>query len=159
MGCKKGQFYLIAAVLIVVLIVAAVTVYNYSKKRDSVALYDLGEELGIESQYVLDSGTAANMDTLLGNFIEDYVDYVGEGKKLYFVYGDASGSGLTIVSYEGESTAQIQTASFREEGGQVIIVVEEDGKEIEYQFDLETGHGFYFVISQEIDGEKYVVQG
>lgn len=90
---NKGQFFLIAAVIIIVVVVSLVTVSNYTQKKDDIKLYDLGEELGIESQQVLDYGTynslnETSMKDLMENFIKSYVDYVGEGKNLYFVFGN-----------------------------------------------------------------------
>lgn len=151
---KKGQFYLIAAIIIIVVVVGFIVVSNYSRRRGSVQLYDLGEELGIESQNVLDYGTeqGSDMNALLTGFIDTYVDYAGEGKGLYFIFG--SGSALEVRAYEDledvSSDYPITTGE-----GKVSIVIDE----VTYQFDLSVEEVFYFVISQEIEGEKYVVTG
>ena len=154
---RKGQFYLIAAILIVVLIAASATIYNYSRKKSSATLYDLGEELGIEGQNIIDYGTAATLDTdgintLLVNFFQDYANYAGKDKNLYFLYGDSSA--MYVKAYEelddvsGEYPPNV-------DGGKVSITVDS----FVYQFDLEAGHNFYFVVSQEIEEEKHVIQG
>ena len=54
---KRGQFYLVAAMVIIVLIVGFAAVQNYTKKSRTIKLIDLKEELGIESGKVLDFGT------------------------------------------------------------------------------------------------------
>ena len=165
---KKGQFYLIAAIIIITVVVGFVTISNYSMKRDSVKIYDFGEELGIESQNVLDYGTynegTVDMDALLEDFIESYVDYSGGGKNLYFLFGDfdnikiiayqeleesvsLDGSEVAMMNGKGEKT---HTPSADKK---VVIEIEE----VEYDFKLTEGENFYFVISQEIEGEKYVV--
>ena len=167
-GDKKGQFYLIAAIIIIAVVVGFVTIFNYSARRDSVKIYDFGEELGIESQNVLDYGTynegTVDMDVLLEDFIESYVDYAGEGKNLYFLFGDfdnikiiayqeleesvsVDGSEIGIMDGMGE---EMHTPSADEK-----VVIEID--DVEYDFKLNEGENFYFVISQEIEGEKYVV--
>ncbi len=152
----KGQFYLIAAVIIITVIVGFITISNYSKKRTSVKLYDLGEELGIESQNVLDYGTFTypddeeGMNALWESFIENYKDYAGGGKDLYFIFGD-SGS-LQVKAYEDLEEVDYDLTT---NGGKISIVIED----IEYQFDLKAEDNFYFVISQEIEGEKYVITG
>ena len=147
---KRGQFYLIAAILIVVLLIIFATVYNYSSKKSSTTIYDLGEELGIESQNIIDYGTTSgNIDTVLEDFIEDYVNYAGEGKNLYFIFGD-SGS-MQIKAYENLADVS-NSYSPTTGGGKVSVEIDE----IVYQFDLEAGYNFYFVVSQEIEGEKYV---
>ncbi|VVB83924.1 Uncharacterised protein [uncultured archaeon] len=90
---KNGQFFLIGAIVIIVVIVSIVTISNYTQKKDIVKLYDLGQELGIESQQVLDYGTYSQLDdaqmkVLMQNFIQNYVNYVKEEKNIYFVYGN-----------------------------------------------------------------------
>ncbi|MCL5018567.1 MAG: hypothetical protein M1416_02245 [Candidatus Pacearchaeota archaeon] len=90
---KHGQFFLIAAVIIIAVIVSIVTITNYTQQKDVVRLYDLGEELGIESQQVLDYGTynelnETQMTDLIETFIEKYVSYIEEDKNIYFIFGN-----------------------------------------------------------------------
>ena len=59
---RRAQFFLIAAVVIIVVVVSIVTISNYTEKRDVVKLYDLGQELGIEGQNVLDYGTYSELN-------------------------------------------------------------------------------------------------
>src|SRR4030043_739575 len=82
---RRGQFFLIAAVVIIVVVVSVVTISNYTQKKDVVKLYDFGQELGIESQNVLDYGTYSELDEddlkiLMENFIKNYVGYIEEKK-------------------------------------------------------------------------------
>ena len=152
---RRGQFYLIAAVIIIIVVVGFITIFNYSRRSGSVQLYDLGEELGIESQNVLDYGSAisgAEWDNLLDGFVNTYVDYAGEGKDLYFIFG--SGSALEVRAYEDLQDVS-EDYSITTGEGKVSIVIDE----VTYQFDLSVEEVFYFVISQEIEGEKYVVTG
>jgi hypothetical protein len=90
---KKGQFFLIAAVIIIVVIVSVITVSNYTSKKDEVKLYDLGQEIGIESQQVIDSGTYSGLNdeemaNLMEQFAKNYVSYIEEEKNIYFVFGN-----------------------------------------------------------------------
>jgi hypothetical protein len=164
---KRGQFYLIAAIIIVTLIAGFITVSNYTKKKVPVKIYDLGEELKIESQNVLEYGSAMEdeeLNNLLEQFAEDYVNYAGGDKNFYFIFGDSTsvivkvyqefseivlvdGSVLTIINGGGEGTYTT--------GTEVITTI--DG--VEYPFNLGTEKSFYFVISQAIRGEKYIVTG
>ena len=151
---KKAQFYLLAAIIIITLIIGFVTVTNYSSKQPSVKIYDLKEELGIESQNVIGYGTSSggNMNTLLGQFIETYVTYMGSNKNLYFIYGDAGD--LQVKAYE-ELVDVSNNYQATIDGEKVVVSIED----VEYQFDLIAGQNFYFIISQEIDGGKYIVTG
>ena len=156
---KKGQFYLLAAIIIITLIIGFITLQNYSSRNSSVTLYDLKEELGIESQNVIDYGTyiygddEAAINNLLENFIEDYVGYAGDNKNLYFIFGDPEGLGLQVVAYQ--NLALIDSPPITTADSTVVITIED----IQYQFSLEAGQNFYFIVSQEIEGEKYIVTG
>ncbi len=182
---KRGQFFLIAAVVIIVVIVSIVTVSNYLQKKEVVKLYDLGEELGIESQHVLDWGTynelnETEMEELMENFIQNYIDYMGEGKNIYFVFGNKQK--INVVGYqEIEELVEVcfpgyeesypiseeggcynysyigETQEFTKKGGEEISKVVITIGTIDYQFTLKPGENFYFVIWQEIGGEKHVV--
>lgn len=93
MNNKRGQFFLIAAVIIIVVIVSVITVSNYTSTKDEVKLYDLGQEIGIESQQVIDSGTYSGLNddemaNLMENFAKNYVSYIEEDKNIYFIFGN-----------------------------------------------------------------------
>ena len=100
---RRAQFFLIAAVVIIIVVVSVVTITNYTQKKDVVKLYDLGQELGIESQNVLDYGTYSElndeqMKTLMENFIRNYMDYIGKDKNIYFVFGNKDK--INVVGYQ-----------------------------------------------------------
>ena len=151
---KKGQFYLLAAIIIITLIVGFVTIQNYSSRKSSVKLYDLKDELGIESQNVIDYGTAneENLNSLLEQFVESYANYAGDNKNLYFIFGDADD--LQVKAYEDLSDVSSNFIA-TEEGGKISIVI----GEVTYQFDLLAKENFYFIVSQEIEGETHIVTG
>ena len=153
MNSKRGQFYLIAAILIIVIIATSAIIYNYSRKKNPVVIYDLGEELKIESKNVLDYGTqdGGDMNDIWEGFVEDYASYAGEGKEFYFVYGNSE----DWEKVECDGTSCGAASGIIWSGGKVIITIDE----IEYQFDLEEGKYFYFIITQEIVGETYIVNG
>ncbi|MEK6913924.1 MAG: hypothetical protein AABW47_04630 [Nanoarchaeota archaeon] len=93
MNNKRGQFFLIVAVIIIVVIVSVITVSNYTSTKDEVKLYDLGQEIGIESQQVIDSGTYSGLNddemaNLMENFAKNYVSYIEEDKNIYFIFGN-----------------------------------------------------------------------
>ena len=94
-GNKKGQFYLLAAIIIIIVIVGFATVSNYLKKKGTVKLYDIKDELQIESGEVLEYGISEeitdinDLRILIDDFIVKYQEYAGEGKSLYFIFGNA----------------------------------------------------------------------
>ncbi|MDD5023280.1 MAG: hypothetical protein PHU63_03870 [Candidatus ainarchaeum sp.] len=162
---KKGQFYLLSAIIIIAILIGFVTISNYSNRKTTIRIYDLEEELGIESQNIMDYGTYKeyDIDSLLNQFVESYADYMGEGKNLYFLFGDSEE--ITVKAYQeisekvsvgGEEliiTSERGARTYNPVGNIVIVSVDD----VEYQFELTEGENFYFIISQEIEGEKYVI--
>jgi len=173
---KKGQFYLLAAIIIISLIIGFSTVSNYVKKTSPAKLYDLGEELGIESVEVIEYGVYNQLGEGISNltihFTGIYTSFVGEGKEMYFIVGDIddvylytykdiTGGIVTIDVGEGHSKLEITNKELTKEnitpapGEDIVVMI----KGIEYNFKLKPGEIFYFIIVQQIDGETYVVTG
>jgi hypothetical protein len=176
----RGQFFLIAAIIIIVVTVGIVTVSNYAGEKEAVKLYDLGEELGIESQNVLDYGTYSQLDEdemkmLMENFIKNYVDYIGDTGNLYFIFGNKQK--VYVVGYQQLTSETVciklnpatdpdaecvplqiigETQEFPAAGEEIedVFVTIEN---FEYQFKLKPGENFYFVIWQKIGGDKVVI--
>ena len=177
---RAAQFFLIAAVVIIVVVVSIVTISNYTQKKDIVKLYDLGQELGIESQNVLDYGTYSElneeqMKLLMDSFIKNYLSYIGNDKNIYFIYGNKNK--INVVGYQQISPEEVcvnitsdvgggtvctpyltigQTQEFPATSGEISNVVIRIA-ETDYEFALSAGENFYFVIWQSIGGEKHVV--
>jgi len=181
-GDKSGQFYLIATVIIIAVVIGFVTISNYAQKQESVKIYDLGEELNIEGENVLDYGIYNGLDKnataeLLKNFIETYSEYLGEDIDIYLIVGDDE-SLIVIGQEEGlEEDIEIDfgltgnaiknlkkyarktftpTASL-EVGNKIRIKIKKDnGNDNEYEFELKEGENFYFIISQKVGEETHV---
>lgn len=166
---KKGQFYLCASIIIIAVIIGFAAISNYSKITTSTKIYDLGEELKIESAEILDYGIYNELDeiqmqTLLHEFIESYA--LEEGKNLYFIFGNRNK--ITVVAYQ-ELAESVEV--FGDVSTPLIINEETFSQEftptppwkievtiggIPYEFKLQSGENFYFVISQEIEGEEHI---
>lgn len=162
---KRGQFYLLAAMIIITLIVGFASVSNYAQKKSDVKVYDLKDELNIESGKVLEYGTFSNqMET--GDFIEKYAIYAGENKEIYFVYGNENqiefvrfGAIVGSVSLAGEEPSNIPVM-----GEEYATIIPQGKKTVDvtiginsYEFELKPGQNFFFVISQEVEGEQHIV--
>src|SRR3989304_1022169 len=103
---KRGQFYLVAAIVLAAVIIGISAVSNYAKREKNTGLYDLREEIRIESEKTIDYGTKSNfnraqMTSLYSNFVNNYTSYEGStGKNLYFLYGDRSNISLSGIQRE-----------------------------------------------------------
>lgn len=170
---KRAQFYLIAAVIIVAVILGFVAIQNYVKKKPQVKIYDLGDELGFEGGKVLEHGTFNPGDEKIDEFIEEYADYSQEqGRQIYFIYGNTEI--ITIATYEEVVVGEISIVigggnptHIEDNPEQVVEEIPVSGQsQVEviigghpYEFELHPGENFYFVISHEIEGETYITQG
>ena len=93
MNNKRGQFYLIAAIIIIGALIGVVTVTNFAITRqsaDEIKVYQLSQELKLESEQVINYGIlTSSLDTALSRFTEEYSSYIGDQENdVYFIYGD-----------------------------------------------------------------------
>jgi hypothetical protein len=175
---KRGQFYLVAALIIVAIIISFAAISNYARTRGSTKLYNLGEELDIESGEVLTFGIVQNRDPgdtgLLEHFTNLYEQYAGENNEIYYIFGNSEG--IVVYSYkdlilgevsvdfgDGSSTLTIDARAKRdlptediEVNGNTIKVTIND---VVHEFELKPGDNFYYVISQELNGDVIVATG
>lgn len=175
---KSGQFYLLAAILIVAVIIGYVAVNNYSKNKSPVRVDDLSKELGIETGQVLEFGVfhEDEVDTVVPDFVNSFYTYSNPDntKKFYFIFGDKNS--ITVYSSDSTTAGTITIGSSQtkiKDPDRKLVPVE--GKEFcsmsqenkikciffekEYEFEMTPGDNFYFLISQEVGGEQYVAKG
>lgn len=182
---KKAQFYIMAAVIISGIIVAFAITLNVSQKSEFNELYDLGDELKMESEEVLDYGVYnktdnEGMNDLLMDFTEIYTIYKGNEKDLYFVFGNRTK--ITVAGYidEGmEDEDVLRTITLKDDSGDELgnMEIDDDGdyvyeqydispsmdeiiiqvEDIQYHFELKGKEYFYFIINKKIDGQHYII--
>lgn len=170
---KRGQFYLLAGIVIITLVFGFAAFSNYFKKNNSGTNFEyLGSELKTESGNVIDYAIKNNQNvkTVLNQFAEDYSNY-SEADDLYFVFGTRSE--ITLAGYKKKSSGSISidtgngSQEFTIGKGQYkstdIPSPSEDIKltvnNVDYSFHLEVGENFYFVMSKEVNGERYIITG
>ncbi len=174
---KSGQFYLLAAILIVAVIIGYVSINNYSKNKSPVRVDDLGKELGIETGQVLEYGVfhENEIEGVISNFTNSFYLYSSpdETKNFYFIHGTKDD--LTIYSSEDQSAGTIIIGNSQTRIKEQHIQPLDDDEFCEsqtgsnkircnffgseYEFEINPGDNFYFLISQEIGGEQYVTKG
>lgn len=180
---KRGQFYLIAAIVIIVVIIGFAAVSNYTKTQGYTRTYDIAQELEIESAQVQEFGIyneyigVEQMKNFLNGFIEKYSGEVGPLDELYFVFGNENE--MVFVGYQQLNESLTADLELNDETYSILEirkrqVVTEDlpaGENLietvavninygdslsEYDFKLKPGENFYFILSQVIGGEKYI---
>jgi hypothetical protein len=174
---KRGQFYLIAAVIIVGILVAAAGVSNYVRTRQvDTDIKDLEEELRLESENIVNSGmfNDEELGEKLEIFAEQYAEYIGSEYDLLFVYGDeetiargylnviflfSSSSSITYAIGDSSSGLDIETRTvdtpeiqIQQSGESNIIRFKIDDKN--YNFEITEGQNFFFIIEEPLNKDE-----
>lgn len=162
---KLGQFYLVAAIVISVLVIGIISMPNFSISRESTRLQDIGTELNIESEKVFDSAIYNGLDTKqkMGVFVSDYINYINKDES-YFIFGDENlinvtgySDSIKTINVNGDPMSltggQISSQEFTISSNSVILTIENKN----YEFELRDGKNFYFIIFNDVGGEKHVV--
>lgn len=166
---KRGQFYLIAAIVIVGVLIGIVTVSNFVVEHNkNYNFLDLQDELKLESENVINYGVYDDEDLslLLENFAENYAEYIGENQDVLFVYGNEetlsetppkvywvslfnvqSQISLTIGGSKPSLDINVRELSDGnvEVNGEIVLITIDD---VNYEFELKEGNNFFFVVRE-----------
>lgn len=145
---KRGQFYLIAAVMLIVVIIGLVSIVNYTSSKDDSKVNLYGDKLKIESEKVLDYDLN-NGANEIENFTRSYSNYMGSNVNAYFIVG--INSSLRAYTYIAGVKLDL-TNNLEVSDGKIYFTAEDT----EYIFDLNKGQNFYFILYQETDSGNYV---
>jgi len=171
---KRGQFYIVAAIIIILAIAGIASIKTYAIiKSEPRAVKDLSFELNEESLRIVDYGIYNNQDVagILDTFTDtEFAPYFlqkTDNTNVVFVYGNKTY--LTAVTYNTASTGSISATI----GGETTMwntvttfadrvnVIPTDPLEVTilnrtFTFELKDNEMFYFVMAQEREGEIYV---
>jgi hypothetical protein len=149
---KAGQFYLVAAIVIIAITAVLAVISNYSTGKNLEKASVLKEELGIESSKVLDYIAINNItdkDTIINNFTGNFYNHSAtNGLEIYFLTGDGGNIDSYKYSENGKEDVPSETAD-----GKIKININQN----DYEFNIEKGENFHFVIYQQIENEKHIV--
>jgi hypothetical protein len=145
---KRGQFYLLAAIIIIGLIGGLLLVSNYSKKTNDIRVYELGEELKVEIGKAMDYWIINN-NFKTDDFTSNFSNYAGKDIEIIYIIGNTS----IIDVYNYNKTEQKENVNYIKSGDSIYVVAAGTN----HSFELRPGENFYFIMSQEIKGERYVV--
>jgi hypothetical protein len=174
---KRAQFYIIAAIVIVVVVAGLVGVATYAVVKQSPQTFQtLSSDLKQEGPRVIDYGiySGENITELLNNFTDtEFAPYFlkkTDKANVVFVYGNKSD--LYAVQYNTTSTGTISSSigsgifqwnSVRNYAERMKIIVNPGDKEVNisivgkiYSFELKEGEMFYFLMVQKQEDEQYV---
>ena len=170
---KRGQFFLIAALVIAGIIITLTTINISTKTPETktTAVYDLSKEIDYESGSLIDygifkTGDPSTSGVLIDSLIANY-SAANTDTDLVFIYGSSGGDTLTATSYYLAPTASSrwETATFQsfekefkqEErsvtNNQVNVTLPDNSTIF---FDLNPGENFFIVLRKEVGGETIV---
>ena len=167
---RRGQFYLISAIILAAIIISLVAISNYSKKDESADLENLKNEIQIESAKVIDYGidkglTQPAMNQLVQDFTQQYINSQARDKNLYFIFG--KDNNVTLKGYQNEAHAvSLDSTPITSASGAFLGTLDPAGSNVNlrvdensYIFTLKNGENFYFLVSRENRGGSYFVTG
>jgi len=173
---KRGQIYLVAAIIIVMILAGLISVKTYAvTKTEPRKIKDISSELKEETSRIIDYGiySKTHLNDLLNNFDQEFSKYFlekTEETNLVFIYGNKTK--LYSVQYNDEYTgavyATIGDSSPTWTTSEPIInktdittnVIDDKIKinilEKDFFFDIREGQVFYFLITQQKDDETII---
>jgi hypothetical protein len=166
---KKGQFYLIAAIIIVTIAAGFVTIFNSASSHQTSDINYLRDEIKIESSRAIDYAAINNKDftSTMINVSEQYINNT-VGNNFYFVFGTTTT--MTFLAYQSfyanitldsidktnlVGTGKIYSQTFAPSGGTTKVTINGN----DYVFKLNNGNNYGFVISSAKGGQVYTVIG
>ena len=130
---KKAQFYLIAAVIIVMVILSLAAVSNYvNVKKTPQKFYDLADILNSEGKYVVlnaaytDKNVNTNIENYLYLFSKYLEDNTDEDFNIIIFYGDSKSNNVTGKVYSRSSIGNVNIylgdSPFTVQGGETVSI-------------------------------------
>lgn len=171
---KRGQFYFVAAIIIILIIAGFIALSNFSKKSSNDEIEILKKELDFEIQKTLEYIAYNNLDytnsqNILKNFSDSYIYKIGKNKNIIFIFGEA-GEELIAKGYKKEDSSNftistdLSIINVTNEGEFEEILIN-SGSEVEinylgnnYSFEFGEWQSFYYLISKEYKGEKTIIK-
>lgn len=148
---KRGQFYLVASIIVVAVVIALAATLNNSSRESTNIAEDIAVELRIEGENVLDYEENTGTNVFVDQFSRDYSVYAGEDKDIYFIVVDKSTGFQDAYIYTNGQKVPLESDLVVGEE----IVFRYDSRN--YNFKLEEGKSFYYIIVYETGGDRYVV--
>ena len=157
---NKAQFYLMAAIIIVVVLIGVATVTNFAISRESseqIKIYQLSKELQLEGEQIVNFGIFNDdvaLEQALTSFTEQYGTYIGDqNNNVYFIYGDKKQLHVVgyVISTTGDISLEFQGTpiEFDISGGEIV-------RTEDFDFSLEEDLDRLFDCSSDNDCESYV---
>ena len=146
---KRGQFYLMVSAIMVAVMVGFLTKQNTVIEEPFTDVSILKESMQVESERIMDYALYNGDYSVLDDFTKDYSEYLeGRGNIIYII--NHSG-GLDIYEYPEEGNKE-KIDNYDYSDGNVVVPL----NSVNYTFELNKREDFYFILTKEQEGERYV---
>ncbi len=177
---KRGQFFLLAAVVIIAVLFGLTTIYTtVETPLEDSSVYDLTKEIKYEAGVVIDSGIFnALTEGQRNKNVENLTDYYASanlGTDFIVIYGnqtemiallytteDTGSVGIDIgtttpVTYYDDLRKYNATFFIPQGDDEVTVVLDRnENEEIKYTFRIKPGEMFFLILKKERQGEQFV---
>ena len=172
---KRGQFYLVAAIIIVLAVSGIASVKTYAIiKSEPRNIEDISSELKEETMRIVDYGiySQENLTKVLNNFTDsEFAPYFlkkTDGTNIVFIYGNKydlysvqyleKETGTVYATLGGASPSWQEVSVYTNrskltEFGEILTITVLDR---DFNFTIMDNEMFYFLITQEKEGEVFV---
>ncbi|MFH1365229.1 MAG: hypothetical protein ABIH28_01445 [archaeon] len=152
---RRGQYYIIAAIIFLGIFFSLMDVLNSSKKENSTKIEEISKEIKIESSKVIEYSSNTG-DEKIEDFTKKYSEYAGKEVNIYFITGEVDASWVIINSEVYNYAEGVkENLAFTLDGN----ILNTNINEKTYSFDFKKGKNFYFIIVQNMGDEKYILRG
>jgi hypothetical protein len=168
---KRGQFYLIAAIVIVTIAVGFIIISNSVSSQQTPNIYYQRDEIKIEGLDIINYSVTNQLgNTQLSNDLTDLSErYINnsQNENFYFIFGNAtkivflayqalySNVSLNGVDYTNTvGTGNIYSQSFVPSSNVILGV---NGNQ--YNYPVNSGESFNFVLYSNLGGQSYTAEG
>lgn len=167
---KRGQFYLIAAIVIISIAVGFIIVSNSASAQQTTNIFYQKDEIKIESAKVIDYALNNQLsETQLVNDLTDFSEREinnSQNENFYFAFGDITN--MTFIAYLSYSTnvglnGQDETnaigkntfiLNYLPNANDPFVNVSINGNN--YSFVINPGENFNFILTSNAGGQSYV---
>jgi len=154
---KRGQFYLIATIVFVAMIIGFVTISSPTENNKTKKLENIKEEFETEGLHILDfvvynGYDDDRIDERWDIFTQSYVDNVQENIKIILITGKQENLKAKIFEKDNEITMLNI-----EDSNNKVKVTYLGKNEYDYEFPITKGENFHFVIIKEENNEIYAI--
>ena len=171
---KRGQFFLIAAVVIVIIVIGLGVVYNFvTTSEEDKSVYDLSKELNYESAQIIDNGvfnsrTKEDIAKNLENLSTVYAE-ANPLSDIIIVYGNTTQ--VTLLKYNNSNAGEISISTGGSPVNLAVTIIRTltkgtvnptdekvtvSLKGIDKEFSLREGENFYIILKKDKDDERIV---